>query len=209
MKYNIVLFDFDGTIADTLPHIVTIIKRNAHQYSSIDPETIDIEHIRSLSSVEILKYFKIPVYKLPFIINQIRSEIYNHIADVKPFPFIIPLFNEMNKLSTTMGIVSSNTLDTVQAFLTNHNLNIFTYIRCEQNIFGKPAVLKSLIHTQSLSAQSILYVGDEIRDVDACKKAGIDIAAVTWGFSTKSALTQKNPTYVVDSEEQLLQIIKN
>ena len=59
---------------------------------------------------------------------------------------------------------------------------------------------------QALHPSNVLYVGDEVRDIEAAKKAGIRIAAVTWGYNSKKALEAYKPDYLVTKPEELLQI---
>ena len=59
--------------------------------------------------------------------------------------------------------------------------------------------LPDSLRTGTFGAGETLYIGDEVRDIDACRKTGIRIISVTWGFNSKEALCRKNPDFLVDS----------
>ena len=58
-----------------------------------------------------------------------------------------------------------------------------------------------------LKSQEILYVGDELRDVKASQKAGIPVAAVTWGFNSRESLAASKPTYLFDRPIDFFQLL--
>ena len=67
--------------------------------------------------------------------------------------------------------------------------------------------VSSIRKTFSLKAEEMLYIGDEIRDIKAAKKAGIAVAAVTWGFNSRESLAAEKPDYLLDRPEDFLQFL--
>ena len=76
-------------------------------------------------------------------------------------------------------------------------------LQCEVSLFGKQRKLGGVARMLAVPPERALYVGDETRDVQAAKAAGFDSAAVSWGYSTRSALAAVRPTYLVDSLQEL------
>ena len=76
----------------------------------------------------------------------------------------------------------------------------------DTSIFGKHTTLKRLIKKYDLVKKEVIYIGDEIRDIEACKKAGIECIVVTWGYNSRKALQQQNPDYMIDRPADLLKI---
>ena len=68
------------------------------------------------------------------------------------------------------------------------------------NIFGKDKLLRKM-------GRQFVYVGDEVRDVEACKKAGVKMIGVTWGFNTKEALKKAGADYLVDNRTELRKLL--
>jgi len=53
----------------------------------------------------------------------------------------------------------------------------------------------------------VYFVGDEIRDMEAGKKAKVKTVAVSWGYNTAESLQKENPDYLIDSPQELEKII--
>lgn len=90
-----------------------------------------------------------------------------------------------------------------------NDLDVFDYIYCGSSVFGKDKILKKMARTHNLNLDDIIYVGDEVRDVDMAKKVGIKMIAVTWGVSTHEALKKANADFVVDKPAELQGIVAN
>jgi len=63
-------------------------------------------------------------------------------------------------------------------------------------LFGKGRAIRRLLKKEGIEPTQFLYIGDEVRDVEAARQAGVDIAAVGWGFHTLEQLSQESPTYL-------------
>ena len=83
---------------------------------------------------------------------------------------------------TTMSILTSNSEENVQKFLTKHQLNYFTEIYSNSSLFGKNRSINSYIKRHKLNPKNVLYIGDEVRDMEGAKKSGVISLAVSWGY---------------------------
>lgn len=207
MKKNI-LFDFDGTIADTIPVIISILRQISGEFGYDYLENIDVEKFKDLKILEILKTLKIPIYKLPFILKRTNDEYKKRVAFVKPFPGIKKLTFHLKKSGFSLGILSSNKVENIKSFLIQNKMDIFDYIYAEKSVFGKAKAMKSFLKKNNLKSENIVYIGDEIRDIEAARKNNIQIIAVSWGFNSKKALQKYAPDDLIDSPEDLLKKIK-
>jgi phosphoglycolate phosphatase len=106
-----------------------------------------------------------------------------------------------------MGILTSNSIENVNLFLETQGLRgSFNFVSSTSKLTGKSKHLRAIRKTFSLRHEEMLYVGDEIRDVKASHKAGIDCAAVTWGFNSRDSLTAAEPKHILDEPVQLLDV---
>ena len=64
-----------------------------------------------------------------------------------------------------------------------------------------------MLSKYELEPQDAIYIGDEVRDIKSAKKAGIPIAAVTFGFNSKEALEKESPDYLCDTPAELVKIL--
>ncbi len=203
-----IIFDFDGTIADTLDSVVRIVNSHAEYFGYKKVTKEDIPYLQGKKPREILSYLGISIFKLPSWIRKIHSEINKEIANMAPTVNISPLVSEIyHDEHFHLGIITSNTQENVEQFLDKNELNFFDFIRTGKSVFGKSHVINKIIKQRNVSKRDVFYVCDEVRDVEAARKSGIKSIAVTWGYNTKDALQKENPDFLVDTPEALRDII--
>lgn len=203
-----IIFDFDGTLADTLPIFLQIAREFASEFG-VDSQSIDVQTIRNKSIRQMLKHFKIPITKLPLILLRGRSLVSKRMNKAQPFPQIKEMLAKLKNKGYKLGILSSNSLENIKVFLQVNDLEYFDFIHSEKNIFGKGKILQHMLNSYKLKHEEVLYVGDEVRDIEACKGVGIAIVAVTWGLNTGDFLETFSPNYIVDSPEELNKLLKS
>lgn len=201
------IFDFDGTIADSHKYVIAFVKKLCQKYLKRTLSDEEITVLRHKWPNEIIKELGISVFKLPKIIREAQKEMAFSIHRVKPFKRIKEVLIDLHKRDVNLGIVSTNSEDNIRIFLKNNGLEFFDFFYCSPAIFGKSNSLKKAVKNEDLNNNKVIYVGDEIRDIEAAGKVGIKIAAVTWGFNPKEILTKYKPDYLIEKPEDLLQII--
>jgi len=202
------IFDFDGTIADTLPHIIAIANSFVKEYGIKKITKKDLELLKGKTPWQIMKEFKIPPYKVPFIVLKVQSLLHKEMNKVKIFPGIKSTLKALKKKNMSIGILSSNSKKNVMAFLKKNNMNMFDFIHSENNLFGKSKALRNIMRRYKIEREDVIYVGDEVRDIKACKKAKIPIISVSWGFNKYSLLKKYKPDYIIRKPKELLRIVE-
>ena len=202
----VLLFDFDGTIADTYDLALSIGKKIAEALHLKEMSEEEVVDFRSRSLREAVRALKIPLYRVPSLVLRIRQEIHDHIEDVKPFPGLPEALSEVRARCDLMGMVTSNSGENVARFVKKFNLDFFDFSACSTSIFGKASKLRNLIHKHHLQKERVLYIGDTVGDIEACRKVGIKIAAVAWGYNTREVLARKNPDFLLSRPEELIRI---
>lgn len=208
MSKKVIIFDFDGTLADSLNLFIEISNYFADKYSfkKILPE--QIEYIRSLSSNEIRKFLGVPIYKMPFLAPRFRKRTYSFVNKLKLFDGIEDLIKSLYEKGYVLGIISMNSAENVNKFLNEKKLLSFIDFVYSANVFqGKEKIIKKWLNINKCKYSKVIYVGDEIRDIISCKHSGVPIIAVSWGYNTKYSLEKHNPNYLTDSVEDLNNLI--
>lgn len=199
-----VIFDFDGTIADTFPIVEGIAHDIAKRYG-IEMTTAEG---RAIGLKQIIEQTQFPVFKIPQLLSEIKHRLGLKIKDdVKPFQEIDGVLHSL-AAKFNLGIISSNSESNIKSFLEKYQyLSLFSYIHTDSSIFGKDLVLKRFCRKYQVKYCDIVYIGDEDRDIRAAKKLKIKIIAVTWGYNDKGLLEKENPDYLVDRPEQILEVL--
>ncbi|BAZ38622.1 phosphoglycolate phosphatase [Calothrix sp. NIES-4101] len=208
MTKKVIIFDFDGTIADTVDALVNVANRLAVEfgYIQITPEELAI--LRNLTSREIIKYSGISVFKIPFLVKKVKSELKNKIPELQPIHGIKDALAELTKQGHRLGIITSNSQDNVSEFLKINQMNdLFEFVYSGVTIFGKTTIINNVLRQKQLKLQEVIYVGDETRDVEASKKANIKVVAVTWGFNSYEVLSKQKPNFLINQPEELLDVV--
>jgi phosphoglycolate phosphatase-like HAD superfamily hydrolase len=76
-------------------------------------------------------------------------------------------------------------------------------------MFGKAKVLKELLNKENLNKDDCIYIGDEVRDIEACKEIGLRLVSVTWGYNVDSVLKAYNPDFLANTPQALNKILSN
>lgn len=201
------IFDFDGTIANTLGSIIDIMNGLSNEFGFRKIKENDVEYLRGKRPREILKYLGISIFKLPFVIRKTRQEINSHIALLSPSVDILPILKLLKENGCHLGIVTTNIEENVRKFLHANNLDLFDFFYTAKKVFGKDRTISKIIKEMNIKKSTVYFVGDEVRDIEAGKKVGIKTIAVSWGYNTRDALGKEHPDYLVDSPAELEKII--
>lgn len=210
MTQKVIIFDFDGTIADTVDALVGIANRLALQFDYVQITPQELALLRNLTSREIIKYSGISVFKIPFLVKRVKSELKNKIHEFKPIPGIQEALIELKAHGYKLGIITSNSKDNVSEFLKSNDLaTLFDFIYSGVTIFGKTTIINNVLRQNQLKPQEVIYVGDETRDIEASKKANIQVIAVTWGFNSPEVLARQKPDFLIHKPVELLEVLNN
>ncbi|MGL4606936.1 MAG: HAD-IA family hydrolase [Eubacteriaceae bacterium] len=209
MAYKCVVFDFDGTLADTEEKAFKIYNQLASKYKYSTVTMEELQHIKNLHIKEIMEIVNIPFYRLPRVLGEGQKMMREESDEIRSFsPNIEDFFEELRGITTTVGILTSNIEKTVSRFLETYQLKEeIDFIMCSA-MMSKSKKIKKVLRKFDLDKSEMLYVGDETRDIDACKKVGVDVAAVTWGYNTELALKRCEPTYMINDLWEVTKLVE-
>lgn len=205
MNKGTIIFDFDGTIANTLEAVVNIYNELAQKYNCKHLSDLDREKIRDKRPQEVFKYYGINRYKLIFLLLKGRKKLSEKITEIQPIIGIPQALKEIKASGYNLGILTSNSKKNVEIFLEANELTqVFDFVHSSKRIFKKEKAIRSIIKRKKLDPKSIVYVGDETRDIESLKRCDIPVIAVSWGFHSKEILRQLNPSLLVDQPSEIL-----
>jgi phosphoglycolate phosphatase len=207
VKYRLVVFDSDGTLANSLPRMRELFVELAakHGFRHVQPH--EDEQFRHLTGRELLAALEIPLWKLPRIVADMRGLMRDHIDDFAPFPGVAEMLAALRADGAMLGVVSSNSAENVQRILGAANAAMIEHYQCGASMFGKASKLKGLLRACRIPPTDSIYIGDEARDGEAARRVGMAFGAVAWGQHDLRLLRQQEPahtfTAVADIAKQL------
>lgn len=203
-RRRLVLFDFDGTLVDSFLAALAAGNRLACRfgYESITEE--EARKLREKGVRQILSDAKIPLRKLPIWLAEMKREMRHDFPSLQPYVGIQQALEELHSRGITLGIITSNSAENLEAFLNRHDwTRFFSHLESGSTLFGKRRLIRHALTHIGIPASQSAYVGDEVRDMEAAHKAGVQAVAVTWGFNARSALAATDPDQILESPSDL------
>ncbi|MGR6903340.1 MULTISPECIES: HAD-IA family hydrolase [Lysinibacillus] len=202
-----IIFDFDGTLADSTAVFASAWNTLAQKYKFKGIELKEIDTLKKLSISERSKLFDFPMYKLPMILPQFYKLYRQSLNDVHLFEGMKEVLIEIDKRGYKILIISSNSKENILEFLKMNGIHCVADVLCSNRIFGKDKVMKKFLKEANVDSSDVVYIGDEQRDIVACKKAGVPIIWVEWGYDAKEVVQNEEPEYSVTTPQEILEII--
>ncbi len=152
--------------------------------------------LRTLDAGELIDYLQISKWKLPLLASYLRRRMTKEIRETTLYYGVEYMIQHLFSVSIRLAILSSNSKTNVQRVFGSHRSNMFDYYQCNSPYLGKTTRLKKLLNKSGYRAYETLFVGDEIRDLEAARETGIAFGAVTWGFNNQTAFEKYQPEVI-------------
>ena len=162
----------------------------------------DVEALRHASTREILDRLEVPLWKLPLIARHMRRLKAEQAADIPLFDGVDQMLSALAAKGIPLALVSSDSEDNAREKL-GTSAALFSDFDCAASIFGKPAKFRRVLKRAGIGAAQAIAIGDETRDIEAARAAGIACGAVTWGYAARQALIDRKPDLVFERVEDI------
>jgi len=182
MRYNLGIFDLDGTLVDTFPWFLRHVNDVADRFGFRRIAENEIEALRRTGSREILRRLDVSVWKLPAIARHMRRLKAAHAGDIALFPGVEAMLRELRDGGVRLALVTSDSEANARRQLGQANAALFSDFACGASLFGKAAKFRRVLKRARVDPGAAIAIGDEVRDIEAARAAGIACAAVTWGY---------------------------
>ncbi len=214
MKYNLAVFDLDGTLLNTLGDLTDALNF-ALRAEGFKPRTK--EEVRGFvgNGISMLIQRAVPIDCPKESLERVRlkfTEYYStHCADnTFPYSGVLKTLCELKRNGVHIAVVSNKADYAVQHLVKKNFGDIIDYAAGEMgNIPLKPApdLLYKVISRFGATNENTIYIGDSEVDIQTAKNAGLDHISVSWGFKSREQLERAGALIIVQDAEELVKII--
>ncbi len=206
-KSTTILFDFDGTLAETMMLIHRVFNQLSFVYGYRHLPEEEIEMVRHLTIHEFVEHVGMALWKMPVIAIHARRSMHRDMHEIHPPAGLVDVLTRIhNSGDYHMDILTSNRSKNVHKFLGQHRMDWFDEVHSTRRILSKKQRVKKYIREKGIDPKSLYYIGDTTVDVESARLAGAQSVAVSWGLNTAEVLARANPDRLVDQPHELLDI---
>lgn len=212
-KYNLIVFDWDGTLMDSQARIINSMQAAIAEF---DIEARSSEQIRNiiglgLEQAIIALYPKLSAQQNIELANCYRSHFFDVNALASPlFPGAVELLQDLHNKNYSLAVATGKGRRGLNEALEQNNLtHFFDSTVCAEETASKPdpLMLHKIMEELDFSAEQTVMIGDSEYDLEMANNAKIASIAVSFGVHDKSRLLQHKPLTCIDSLSELSQFI--
>jgi phosphoglycolate phosphatase len=202
-RYDLAIFDFDGTLADSAGWFRSVINQVALRYGFRQVTDEELEALRGQPSAAVIRSLGVPAWKMPFIANHMRQLVARDAHKIGLFEGVDALLSSLAECGVTLALVTSNSEANVRRILGQENATRIAHYACGASLFGKASKFRTIIKATSADPRRTIAIGDEVRDLEAARKAGVAAGAVGWGYATVDLLRAQRPDHLFLSMDDI------
>lgn len=204
---RVLVFDFDGVLADTLDEMLRYAKEVCDQLEhSCEPIEPDLDALERMEFDVFGRRLGIPEERVEELTKRCFELLKSPQEPLRIFDRIDDVIAQLPSTSK-IGIVSGNTSEVVQDFLKHKRLEQYVDIVMAVEDTGSRSekILKVAVSTGKADSE-IYMLGDAVSDIRAAREANVHSVVVTWGLQSWDKVEQARPDYVVHSPGDLLRL---
>ena len=203
MRYRLAIFDFDGTLADSFPWVMGMMNDVADRFGFRRVADGELEELRLCGAREIMRRLGVRRWKLPMIARYVRARMAEDVEQIPLFPGAGEMLAELSAAGVKLAVVSANGQNTIETVLGPRYVALIDGFACGVSLFGKRnKLIKMARHAEAARAETIV-VGDELRDLDAARAAGMAFGAVSWGATRPEAMRTARPDFLFGEVKEI------
>lgn len=203
-QFQLVIFDFDGTLADTYPWFISIFDEFAARYNLPRLEKPALEALRKFDIRHVSKLYNISFWKMTRMGTHLKKRMASEIDQIQLVDGMQELIDGLHERGIRLAVVSSNNEGNVRQVLGEHNAALFEAFECGVKLGGKKVKFEKILRRIGAAPSRTLSLGDELRDLRASRQAGIQFGAVTWGYADADTLRSHAPDALFDQPGEIL-----
>ena len=183
-----IIFDFDGTLADSLVVLLEIYNELATKRGFRTVNQEDWMLLRQGTIAQGLRWTGIHPMQAPGMLAQGLKLLKPRTSEIKLFPEMIPVVERLASQGHKLFVLSTNSQDVIREVLNKHGIDDQLEVLKSSRVFGKAQAIRKLVRSHHLDPAEVWMIGDEVRDMRAANRAGVRGIGVSWGFQPAETL---------------------
>lgn len=207
---SLIIFDWDGTLMDSVGLIVDAMRHAAKQHGL----TVTDDATKSIIGIALVDAFPMlfpnDSDKYDTLLATYSSYYVQHCDNDKLFDGIKELLADLHTQGKTLAVATGKKRQGLARVLPNSGLApFFAITKTADETAGKPnpLMLQEILAETGKTVDDAVFVGDSIHDIRMANNIGMDSIAVSYGCETAEVLAKENPTLVIDSVDELRNIL--
>ncbi len=203
-KQNLILFDYDGVLVDSLVHNVAIAEDCARKMGlDTFPSVDEIRNMDNMTFEETGLLMGFSEEENRIFLKDVFKGLTAGVDRLSIFPGMGPLIRSLSK-NHIVTVLTANTEQGVSRFLEINGLSEYVAAVLGSGTPGaKSDKTKALMKRFSMDRDQVYLIGDTISDIREAKRAGVKSIAVTWGFQDKNRLLKEQPDFMVNRPQEI------
>ena len=204
--FELAVFDFDGTLADSFPFFASVYNELADRYGFRRVSAEEAAELRGCVAREIMRLVGMPPWKLPLVGASLKRLMAQNRAGIQLFSGIAEALRHLHTRGIRLAVVSSNSTANISGVLGPEIAGLIGHFECGASIFGKRRLIERVLRNTGVAKGRTIYIGDQITDHQAAREAGIAFGAVAWGYADLAALEAHRPQRVFRTVDELVSL---
>ncbi len=212
-RFDLIIFDWDGTLVDSIDWIVHCMKMAARETGCVVPEDSEVKNIIGLSiqkaletifpdKDENIKEQMIACYSQEFFSKQItENDLFLGVKD---------MLLEFKRSGYQLAVATGKSQASLNKAIQGTGLNGFFHTtRCADQTTSKPSpqMIEEIIQEMGVAKERVLMVGDSVHDMQMAKNAEVLVVAVSCGANSQTELNKHNPLLSLQQTIELLEVL--
>ncbi len=205
---KVIIFDFDGTLADTSTLMRTVYAEMAVGRGWPPITEADYQRLRAMRISQAQRWAGIKTWQIPGLLREGLKRFRMHVGEIELFDQMPEVVKQLADDGYTLYILSTNAGATITEVLDRYQLMPHVTMLKRSALFGKQHAIRHFLSKHKYPPETVCMVGDEVRDVEAAKLTQVKSVAVSWGLQSIEALKAAKPDSIASTPSELLAILK-
>jgi phosphoglycolate phosphatase len=203
----LLLFDYDGVLADTFQIFLDIFIETQRSLGSGRLPTVeDAVSLEEQSFKGVAEIIGIPENLIPRFVTDATERLNEKMTNVNLFPEIPPVLKSLARKHDICIITLNKISFITETLMTYHVLDTIAKIYGHETGLTKTECIMMAQSAFGTDTDTTYFIGDAVSDLRAAKQAGVKTVAATWGFQDRNMLLRETPNVIANHPDELLEL---